>query len=120
MENNINAPLKGKHIYTYAQSSTTNIQTDTKVVQGIGSELNNTDAINGRARKKSISNAVTLGIIDAVKDKGETQRLQTYWNTYYCQSTVTTANGKLYGNYCKNRHCTLCASIRKAESINQY
>ncbi|MBK6526238.1 MAG: protein rep [Crocinitomicaceae bacterium] len=89
-------------------------------MQGIGSDLNNTDAINGRARKKSISNAVTLGIIDAVKDKGETQRLQTYWNTYYCQSTVTTANGKLYGNYCKNRHCTLCASIRKAEIINQY
>jgi hypothetical protein len=30
------------------------------------------------------------------------------------------ANGRVYGKYCKNRFCTLCSGIRKAEIINKY
>lgn len=29
-------------------------------------------------------------------------------------------NWHLHGKYCKNRFCTLCCSIRKAEIINRY
>lgn len=43
-----------------------------------------------------------------------------YWNTYHCQSRINTVNGRIYGKYCKNRHCTLCCANRKADIINRY
>lgn len=61
-----------------------------------------------------------LKLIDVAKGKGETELEKAYWNTYYCQQEIVTADGKLYGKCCKNRFCTLCCSIRKAELINRY
>lgn len=63
---------------------------------------------------------MTLSLIDAVKKKEDFGRLQGYWNSYHCQSKIYTAEGRLYGKYCKNRHCLLCLSIRKADIINRY
>lgn len=42
------------------------------------------------------------------------------WNTWYCQSKVYTHEGRLYSDYCKNRFCTSCLGIRKADIINRY
>ncbi len=61
-----------------------------------------------------------LKLIDVAQKEGETELEKSYWNTYYCQQNLITADGKLYGKYCKNRFCTLCCSIRKAEMINKY
>jgi hypothetical protein len=33
---------------------------------------------------------------------------------------VISYSGKAYGKYCKNRFCTICSCIRKAEIINKY
>ena len=63
---------------------------------------------------------MALSLIDVAKENGDVEREKAYWNTYYCQNSVITANGRLYGKYCKNRFCTLCCSIRKAEIINKY
>lgn len=64
---------------------------------------------------------MTLSLIDVVKKKEDFERLHGYWNTYHCQSKIyKTAEGRLYGNYCKNRSCLLCLSIRKADIINRY
>jgi hypothetical protein len=61
-----------------------------------------------------------LKLIDIAKEKGEPELEKAYWNTYYCQNEIITANNRLYGKYCKNRFCTLCCAIRKAEIINRY
>lgn len=61
-----------------------------------------------------------LALIDVVKAKGEPEREQAYWNAYHCLNNVIVSDGKLYGRYCKNRYCTICSAIRKADTINRY
>lgn len=61
-----------------------------------------------------------LSLIDVVKEKGEPEREQAYWNAYHCLGNVIVSNGKMYGKYCKNRFCTICNAIRKADTINRY
>lgn len=82
--------------------------------------MNNSDALKGRAKRKTITQVMILSLMDVAKQKGDTEKQNAYWNTYYCQSNVISSEGKLYGKYCKNRFCTLCCSIRKAEIINKY
>lgn len=107
-------------MYTLVESGTKKHPINQVLVTGKGSDLNNTIALQGRAKRKFITQSIVLGLIDIAKTKGDTINEKAFWNTYYCQSSITTANGKLYGNYCKNRFCTLCCSIRKAEIINRY
>ena len=115
---------KRKSIYTLAQSGTADFSDTThfpeKIVYGEGSEMGDKAVLKGRAKRKTISQVLNLRLIEAVEKKGETERKQGYWNTYHCQNTVVSHNGRIYGKYCKNRHCTLCCSIRKAEIINRY
>ncbi|WP_271766755.1 hypothetical protein [Aquimarina algiphila] len=61
-----------------------------------------------------------LRLIDIAKEDGEPELEKAFWNTYHCQQNIVTADGRLYGDYCKNRFCTLCCSIRKADIINRY
>lgn len=87
---------------------------------GEGTDRNNAKALQGRAKRKMITQSMLLSLIDVVKEKGEEERLQPYWNAYHCQSTLTTSPNRMYGNYCKTRFCTICLSIRKADIINRY
>ena len=61
-----------------------------------------------------------LSLIDIAKEKGHHDRVQMYWNTYHCQRKIIKSGSTLHGNYCKNRFCTICLAIRKAENINKY
>ena len=61
-----------------------------------------------------------LALIDVAKEKGDYDRTQAYWNTYHCQNTMYSVGDKLHGKYCKNRFCTVCLAIRKADTINRY
>jgi hypothetical protein len=101
---------------TLAQSGTE----QAVILYGNGSELSNDKAIKGRAKRKMITNKMTLSLVDVAREKEHFERLQTYWNTYHCQSRIYTADGRLYGKYCKNRCCLICLSIRKADIINRY
>lgn len=101
---------------TLAQRETTNAI----ILQGDGSELNNTKALKGRAKRKMISQKMALALIDVQNNNGSNNLTKGLWNTYHCQEKIYTANGKLYGKYCKNRFCTLCLAIRKADIINRY
>lgn len=105
---------------TLAQKGTTKAGQNQVLVTGKGSDLNNNEALQGRAKLKTITNSMMLNLIDVAKEKGNDEQLKSLWNTYYCQSEVISSNGRLYGRYCKNRFCTLCCSIRKAEIINKY
>lgn len=61
-----------------------------------------------------------IKLIEIAQQEGEPELEKAYWNTYYCQQNLISVDGKLYDKYCKNRFCTLCSSIRKAEMINKY
>lgn len=90
------------------------------LIQGQGSDLHNTGALLGRAKRKTITQATVLSLIDVAQKKNKPDRVKAYWNTYYCQNRILTSEGRLYAKYCKNRFCTLCLSIRKATIINKY
>lgn len=112
--------MKNGGIYTLGQSGTIKVGQNTVIVAGNGSDLNNETALNGRAMRKTITQSMMLNLIDLAKENGETDKLNSYWNTYYCQNRIISADGRYYGKYCKNRFCVLCCSIRKAEMINKY
>lgn len=48
--------------------------------------------------------------------------VSTKWDSRFrlhCQNNVTSHEGRIYGRYCKNRHCLLCCTIRKAEPMRK-
>ncbi len=112
-------PLQGV-FNTLGQSGTNNFDNGAIIVKGNGSDLSNKDVLKGRAKRKLITQKTVLSLIDVVEKNGNDERKKSYWNTYHCQNKVYTVDGKLFAKYCKNRFCTLCCSIRKAELINKY
>jgi hypothetical protein len=108
---------------TLAQTGTINKEIGTGkviIVNGKGSDLANDKALKGRAKRKMITQKMIFSLIDVARKKEDREKMDSYWNTFYCQSKIYTADGKLYARYCKNRFCTLCCSIRKADIINRY
>jgi len=108
------------NIYTLGQNGTNKRGQRPVFISGNGSDLSNDEVLKGRAKRKFITQNMMLNLMDVAKEKGDTEKQKSYWNSYYCQNRVTSVDGRLYGNYCKNRFCTLCCSIRKAEIINKY
>lgn len=119
-----NAEPTGKAIYTLAQIGTNHKhllrKKPPKLVKGEGTDTFNAQALYNRAKKKTISQSICLHLIEVAHSKGKLEMVQAYRNTYYCQNRVIGAGGKLYGDYCKNRFCSVCCGIRKAELINKY
>ncbi len=89
-------------------------------IQGKGSDLGNSKALEGRTKRKGITQTIILPLIDIAGKRKADERKKSYWNTYHCQNSITVVDGRIHGIYCKNRFCTLCQSIRKAVIINQY
>ena len=109
-------------IYTLAQSGTeSNIKTPSiALVSGEGTDILNNPSLAKRAKRKLITRKMVLALIDVAKEKGEPERIQAYWNAYHCLNNVIVSNGRMHGKYCKNRFCTICNAIRKADMINRY
>lgn len=107
-------------MYTLGENGTAKTGQNIVLVNGNGTDRSNNEALQGRAKRKTITQSMMLNLVDVAKENGEDEKLKSLWNTYHCQSQVVTANGRIYGRYCKNRFCTLCCSIRKAEIINKY
>jgi len=107
-------------MYTLADNGTNITGQKHLIVNGEGSDLSKKEALKGRAKRKTITQIMMLKLIEVAQEKGDIVLEKSYWNTYYCQQNIFTSNGRLYGKYCKNRFCTLCCSIRKAEMINKY
>ncbi len=114
----------GRILDTLAQKASKNTppcpQTRPVTVKGAGAEAIDQEKLQNRAKKKMITQRLTLALIDVATKLGETDSVQSYWNTYHCQSRIVSAGGRTYGNYCKNRFCSICSGIRKAEKINTY
>src|SRR5450631_3241280 len=105
---------------TLAQSGTKMDEKPVIILNGNGTDLTKNKPLMGRAKRKFITQKMVLGLIDVTQNNNTPLRKKGYWNTYHCQSKVYTVGGRLYGKYCKNRFCTLCCSIRKAEITNRY
>ncbi|MCG9910054.1 MAG: protein rep [Flavobacteriales bacterium] len=67
-----------------------------------------------------LTQKICLKLIDVSEAKQNERSKKSFWNTYHCQNKLVKANGRIYGDFCKNRFCTLCSSIRKAAIINTY
>lgn len=93
---------------------------NTRVLYGKGSDITNDKAVQGCARCKLITQTTILKLIDVARERGAKDRVNAYWNTYHCQNLIYTSNGRMYAPHCKNRFCTYCCGIRKAELINKY
>lgn len=105
---------------TGTAKTTRQVISPTIIVKGNGSEVENKKRQLSRAKRKMISQKLMLCLIDVAISKKEPERIQIYWNTYHCQNDVIQSGGRIYGDYCKNRFCTVCSGIRKAEIINKY
>ena len=105
---------------TLAQSGTGTKSKEVKLICGNGSDLNDTKALKGRAKRKFVGQNLTLKLIDVAKAINDEEKIQSYWNTYHCQNQILSSRGRLFTKYCKNRFCPVCCSIRKADIINRY
>lgn len=80
------------------------------IVNGEGSDLNKTEVLQGRAKRKTITQMMMIKFIEIAQQEGEPELEKSYWNTYYCQQNLISADGKLYGKYCKNRFVPCAAA----------
>lgn len=90
------------------------------ILRGKGSELSNKQTVDRKHKKKLVTSKLVLNLIDVAAKKGDEEIIQAYWNTYHCQNQMISSGGRTYGKYCKNRFCTVCCGIRKADIINRY
>lgn len=120
MESANNPSRRRGGIYTLVQSETGNNNKLPTIIKGNGSELSVIDRQKGRCKRKVITQTMVLKLIDIALQKGDEEYLKSYWNTWHCLNRVTTVDGKVHGDYCKNKFCILCSAIRKAEIINKY
>jgi hypothetical protein len=86
----------------------------------VGTEIIDNPALAKRAKRKIITNKMVLSLIDVAKELGDEEAEQQYWNAFHCQSSIIGHGNRLFGKYCKNRFCTICTAIRKADLINSY
>lgn len=120
MQQRHSTPFGRGTLNTLAQSGSTHSQIPAVIIQGQGSELTTEKVLKGRAKRKIIAQRLALALVDIAKRKEDAEMVKAFWNTYHCQNHIISHENRMYGKYCKNRHCPLCCSIRKATLINQY
>lgn len=81
-----------------------------------GSFLNSTHPSRQKAKIQKKSKKIDYFDIQNKDQK----LLRSYWNMYNCNRTVFKQGDKVTGQYCKNRLCLVCNSIRTAELIEKY
>ncbi|WP_299600266.1 protein rep [uncultured Aquimarina sp.] len=111
-----------RNIYTLAQDGTAYNTDITKsvVIKGVGTDLKNNPSLLKRANKKVITNALVMALVDVAKECDDKDWIKKYWNTYHCQNKFISYKDKVYTDLCKNRWCSTCNGIRKAELLNKY
>ncbi|HEX7414179.1 MAG TPA: hypothetical protein VF411_09045 [Bacteroidia bacterium] len=125
MKNVASGNLSGEVFFnTLGQSGTSKISNQVIrpqiTINGNGSELSNDAVLKNKAKRKTITQKVILSLIKVATKKGQTERIQPYRNTYYCQNSLITTGSRQYGKFCKSRICTGCCANRKGETINNY
>lgn len=73
-----------------------------------------------RLTKKLLDQNIVRALVDIAKLNGDTHMVKKYWNTWHCFSRIKTNGERAFGNYCKNRFCSVCNGNRKTILIKQY
>lgn len=109
-----NKSPEGEQIYTLAQSGTPSKAKNGSIaiIKGEGTQIENNKSLPQRAKRKTISRSMILSLVDIAKNENDEEWAQRYWNTYHCQNKIVEVDGKLHGEYCKNRFCTVCLAIQ--------
>jgi DNA-damage-inducible protein D len=68
-----------------------------------------------RARAKTFTVPLSINLASLNSDLKKS-----YWNTYYCNDTLTQVGNKITGKYCNNRWCSVCNRIRTMNLIKGY
>ncbi len=105
---------------TLAQRGTNLTGKPALIIQGNGSDLTDEKAIKNRAKRKLISQAMSLSLVDASSKYGSPELKKSYWNAHYCQSKIHTVDGRIHAKYCKTRCCTVCLANRQGDILNRY
>ncbi len=115
-------PFGQNPIYTLAQNGTGKNRKSLPyaVVEGQGTDITDNKSLKGRAKRKLITQKMMLTLVEVVREKEQPEKEQAYWNTFHCQNKIVSSGNRIYGKYCKNRFCTVCSAIRKADIINRY
>lgn len=115
-----NSASIGRQFNTLALDRTARETSKEKKVFGEGTDLQNSKRILSRTRRKLLSAILSLKLLALAEERGNAKLSKTFRNTYYCLSEITVGGGRLYGNYCKNKCCLVCTSIRRADIMNRY
>lgn len=74
-----------------------------------------------RAKRKFLATGLALRLVDYCdKNPNEGQLKKSYWNSFYCVNKLAEHGGEVMGEYCKNRWCLVCNSIRQMVLKNKY
>ena len=120
MMDNKSKNTKGSCFNTLVQNRTDQNSNLQVKIPGKGTKLNNYRVMRRRAKNKSITNKIVIRMLEIADLRGDKAIYKQLWNTYHCQEVLYSANGRIYGKYCKNRFCRTCSGIRKAELIKKY
>lgn len=111
-------------VHTLAQvgtaGSSSTLSNNFVIVSGNGSDAGDLKTTRNRAKRKLVSQVMALELLKVAEANNNLELVKSFRNTYYCLDKVRVANGRIYGKFCKNRVCTVCLAIRKAELINKY
>ena len=113
---------EGRSLDTLAQLETEAKKppVDDDFTVGGGVDRQDQKALGKRARRKTFTQALALGLVDAGKQSGRKLE-KSYWNSWWCASTlVMDKNERLCTHYCKTRWCMVCNAIRTAQHIIKY
>jgi len=91
-----------------------------ETLNGNGSDLTNEKMQKNRCKKKVVTQVLMRNLIQIAEMKKDKELMCSFCNTYNCQKEIKTFEGRVYAKYCKNRFCTVCLGIRKAELIRIY
>lgn len=115
-----NVALGGKTFNKLGQSRTTKLSKPPLELYGKGADMADNKTIQSRTKRKHISQTIAYNLMKKAQKEGEVDLEKSFRNSYHCLNNIYISNGRYYGKYCKNRCCTVCSSIRKAEMINRY
>jgi len=98
---------------TLAQLSTKSIQPNKN--KGLPKQKLTQETLQKRAKSKAFTFSYLFDLIDLKSDL-----TKSYWQTYYCSTSILQEGKTLTSKYCNQRWCLTCNRIRTAKIINGY
>jgi len=98
---------------TLAQLSTKSTQPNKN--KGLPKQKLTQETLQKRAKSKAFTFSYLFDLIDLKSDL-----TKSYWQTYYCSTSILQEGKTLTSKYCNQRWCLTCNRIRTAKIINGY